>query len=522
MKERKKIFPFHPFCIALYPVISLYSHNLALFPAFDLFRPCAIVLAVTTALYALLFLVFRNFERAAFVTSVTLILFFSFSVVAGVIHSILPSWVLVPLPQGSTGVWFVLAGIVIILAAWKWKKSLAAVSGFLNVASGILLLLPVVSTIYGLIHIESDLAQLSTVKSTVSAVARKDLPDIYYVILDGYGREDALQRYFGYSNKPFVKSLQDRGFFVADQSRSNYCQTELSLASSLNMDFTSKLVPNPSDNFSRAPLDRLLDRSAVSAFLKQHGYEYVAVTSGFPGVEPHSADLLITNQSRYSLFEATLLGTTPFQASRSAVGSMYDSRRDDLLSALGNLQSMEPRGIKPRFVFAHILAPHPPFVIDGNGDYVRPKHTIFGYWDASAFFAVGGTKDEYQRGYIGQLEYVNTRILQIVDHLVKLSSTPPIIILQGDHGSREYLDQNSLARSDVREAFRNFNAFLVPSQVRKNLYASITPVNSFRMVLDGLFGMNYPRMPDISYYSTWDHPFDDIDVTQKVLKPLYP
>jgi hypothetical protein len=288
------------------------------------------------------------------------------------------------------------------------------------------------------------------------------------------------------------------------------------------MDFTKALVPDPSSASVRAPLDRLLDRSAVAAFLKQHGYEYVAVTSGFPGVQPHSADVLITNQNRYSLFEATLLGTTPIQASTAAAGSMYDARRDNLVGALNNLQFMEPRGYRPRFVFVHILAPHPPFVIDGKGDPIRPTHTTFGYWDASAFFAVGGTKQEYQQGYIGQLEYVNTRILQIVDHLVKISTTPPIIILQGDHGSREYLDQDSLAKSDVREAFRNLNAFLVPPQVRKNLYASITPVNSFRMILDGLFGANYARMPDVSYYSTWDQPFDDVDVTKQVLKPLYP
>ncbi|HEY3781132.1 MAG TPA: hypothetical protein VGL56_08630 [Fimbriimonadaceae bacterium] len=455
-------------------------------------------------------------------TSIILILFFSFSLVSEGIGAVVPLYVQGIIPGGTSSLWILLALIAVILASWKWKKSLAPVTGFMNVASGVLLVLPIGSTILGLIHIEQALRQLPSEKTSISTVAAKDMPDIYYIILDGYGREDALQRYFGYSNQPFVKALQDRGFYVADQSRSNYCQTELSLASSLNMDFVKTLLPNPSDVFVRAPLDRLLDKSAVSTFLKRRGYEYVAVTSGFPGVQPHSADILLSNPSRYSLFETTLLETTPFRASSEATSSMYDSRRNDLLGALTNLQTLEPRGLKPRFVFAHILAPHPPFVISADGASIRPKHGAYGFWDASAYFAVGGTKEEYQTGYIGQLQYLNSRVLQIVDHLVKISQTPPIIILQGDHGSREYLDQNNLAKSDVREAFRNFNAFLVSPQVRKNLYASITPVNSFRMILDGLFGANYSRMPDISYYSTWDHPFVDVDVTQKVLKPLYP
>ena len=42
-------------------------------------------------------------------------------------------------------------------------------------------------------------------------------PDVYYVILDGYARADALATHYGYDNEPFLDALRERGFVVADQ-----------------------------------------------------------------------------------------------------------------------------------------------------------------------------------------------------------------------------------------------------------------------------------------------------------------
>jgi hypothetical protein len=62
-------------------------------------------------------------------------------------------------------------------------------------------------------------------------------PDIYYIILDGYARADVLSNLYGYDNSDFIKPLEQRGFNMASQSRSNYPRTLLSLASSLNMKY---------------------------------------------------------------------------------------------------------------------------------------------------------------------------------------------------------------------------------------------------------------------------------------------
>src|SRR5207244_7041298 len=67
-------------------------------------------------------------------------------------------------------------------------------------------------------------------------------PDIYYIILDGYGRQDVLKDLYGFDNSDFIQFLQSRGFYVADQARANYCSTVPSLASSLNRTYLTGLA----------------------------------------------------------------------------------------------------------------------------------------------------------------------------------------------------------------------------------------------------------------------------------------
>ncbi len=59
--------------------------------------------------------------------------------------------------------------------------------------------------------------------------------------LQGYGwvtiarfLHDRLRELYDYDNSAMLEALAERGFFIASRAHSNYCQTGLSLASSLN------------------------------------------------------------------------------------------------------------------------------------------------------------------------------------------------------------------------------------------------------------------------------------------------
>ena len=93
-------------------------------------------------------------------------------------------------------------------------------------------------------------------------------------------------------------------------------------------------------------------------------------------------------------------------------------------------------------------------------------------------------------------------------HGIGIVNSPGII----DSGYRGEV-KVALHNSDLREPFSILSAYLVPDKVRRRLYNKISPVNSFRILLTELFGAHYKVLPDRSYYSTADKPFDFTDVT---------
>jgi hypothetical protein len=55
---------------------------------------------------------------------------------------------------------------------------------------------------------------------------------------------------------------------------------------------------------------------------------------------------------------------------------------------------------------------------------------------------------------------------------------------------------------------RNLNVYYLGDAPQDGLYPSITPVNSFRVALAARFGASLPLLEDVSYFSTYDRPFE--------------
>ena len=117
--------------------------------------------------------------------------------------------------------------------------------------------------------------------------------------------------------------------------------------------------------------------------------------------------------------------------------------------------------------------------------------------------------------------FITRRIERAIDRILAESPEPPIIILQADHGSGWKLDMGRADRTDHQERMSILNAYYFPGRRYDQLSDTISPVNSFRVVLNTFFGGRIELLPNRSYYSSWPEPYRFIDVTSKVQGRLY-
>jgi hypothetical protein len=500
---------FHPPLFALHTPLTLYAANLSLFSLNDVLLPAAVSAVAATALWMLIALALRDLARAANAATVFTVSFFSFGTLKSSIFPANMSWGV------FASLWVFATLALCTLTAWKGRQT-GFVTLFLNVAGVSLCALAVLSIARSYWAIRGYLASSQASLAKEASGFQGRAPDIFFILLDGYGRTDVFERLYGFTDKSLIRELQERDFYVADDARSNYTQTELSLASMLNLDLIPKLIKPVGDALSqRFALDRMIDQNRVSTMLRSFGYRYIAISTGFPSFNFESADLVIDQQSPQNLFLDTLLEKTPITLSLERVKSMFDEKRRLILGAFSQLKRLAPKSAAPKFVFAHILSPHPPFVFDEEGR-PAPRLGAFQLVDGSHFIDMYKTVEGYRKGYAGQAQYTGKLLLTAVDELLKAPGQEPIIIIVGDHGPKLHLHYESLEETDVNEVFPVITALFVPQQVRARLYPSITPVNIFRVLMKGLFGEDLPLIDDRSYYSTWSHPLDFTDVTNKI------
>ena len=509
---------FAPFLLSIHPVLHLFSINVAELNLSEISRSLLLAFLLGGIVLGLAYLFLRHWQRASLVASLFILLFFLFGDVA--------TWTARMFGLGPARsnlfVFSLAAGCMII---WIWLvqrriRDIASVNMYFNLLAVLFLANSAIQVTrnlmeHGLSFISKDFPQAAVGESA------KPQRDIYYIILDGYGRQDILQAFYEFDNSSFLNELAARGFYVAKESSSNYIQTMLSLSSSFNMDYIQSLEAEGQEIENRADLIELLEKNRVRTVLAGHGYrlmsfgnEYKATISSAEIYYDEAEEGLA---SPISAFESILIDHTMARVlshvpalNKALIQMPYDTHRRHILFAFEKLQEV-PTMDGSYFVYAHIIAPHPPFVFDKRGEVVLHDEP-FTLNDAN-YYTRDHSRKSYLAGYRRQIQYVNTRILETVDAILSQSDTPPIIILQGDHGPGAYLHWGSLDNTIPAERFGILNAYYFPDQDYARLYPSISPVNSFRVVLNEFFDQDYAMLPDRHYYSSWSFPFDFIEVT---------
>ena len=324
-------------------------------------------------------------------------------------------------------------------------------------------------------------------------------PDIYYIVLDMYARSNVLRSRFSYDNSEFLSFLEGEGFYVAHESTSNYPYTTHSLASSLNYMYINDIAEQMEQIQGHGLSASMIANSRLSDYLKSQGYRTVAFSTGYWFTELSDSDFYWEPTQAWwypSEFQTGLIELTPFSRISGVRGTQDDVDRQRVLYTLDHIA--DATGIdSPTLVFAHINAPHDPFVFGSDG---RPVASQPGY-----------TYDEYVEAYREQVAFVTVRAQQMIEEILSKSPEPPVIVLQSDHGATYGPYGENLA-----ERMSILNAYYFPDQGYEDLYQTISPVNTFRVVLNRFLGTDYDLLDDRNYYSRPETPYDFVDVTEEV------
>lgn len=498
----------HPVLLATFPALFVYANNVDRIRPRTVVGPIVVVVLLTLALWLLVTVMLRDVRRAALIVSLFLLLFFSFGICYLELTAVLAGESAsssIEVPAALLTVWTLVFSLG-TYAFVKTDQDLRNLTTIVNVVAGCLVLTCVIQI--GIGQQRAPRVELGDVRATDTEAGPTvyadvdSVPDIYYIILDGYARSDVLHEVYDLDNGEFLESLEARGFYVASECRANYSQTLLSLASSLNLNYLDDLVSRIGADYpGTGPVLEMIRDSAVVQLLEQHGYSTVAFASGYTGTELKTADRYLAARWYPDELQVALINMTPIPFIAQPFYDMHDWHRERILYTFEHIaDASEFEG--PTFVFAHILAPHPPFVFGRHGEEIDPEYQ-FVLDDGSHLVGNRGfTREEYIHGYREQLLFINTKVTAAVDAILSRSDRPVVIVLQGDHGPGSMLDWESAERSNLEERFSILNAYHLPGDGEAGLYDQISPVNTFRLIFTAYLGAEYARLEDESYFST--------------------
>ena len=494
--------PWYPWPIAVAPILHFLANNQRAFAAVEAVVPLIIVLVVVTGGVVGLKLILKDWHRPAAATAVGATVILAYGHVEGAFGQPVDERVLFPVAVAVVA--------IAVGAVFRADRALARRAPYLNLAAAVLLLFPVVSLAGGVAESLRAGASVDTTTSNSGWAhllpsglppASDDRPDIYYIIFDEYARHDAL---LDFDNTDFLRELERRGFYVATEATSNYMWSQHSISSLLNMAYLDDMGPRTPSSFGAMEL--IGKHHAVGMILRELGYTYVHLTSGHSVTDRAPiADVVVSfapsgvligdaesgygsNISLDSLlvgrFVRELIQTTalrPILGHHLAPGSdalfpyWHPDRALQMFGFLANPIAVDG----PKFVFAHIVKPHYPATFDRYGNRT-PGLNVHDNFDDDHDPSVPSA-------YIGQLIYINSRILEIVDAILANSAEDPIIVISADHGLR-------LGGGGNPHAI--LAAFHFPHGGERILYPSISSVNHFRSILDVYFDLDLGLLED--------------------------
>jgi tetratricopeptide (TPR) repeat protein len=479
----KKPLSLHPFLLFLYFIFYFFEKNKQETYISDLYLPLIVGFGFIAFLLGIFRLLLGNVFKAGILTSLFIFLFFLHE---DIIYNIN----IIPFGKNILEAdknFFITYSIVFLLVFLFIKYSKFSFSGttrFFNLFSIILIVFPVFGFIYHQVQV-LKIAPKDIRVTLSNHSSPKNKPDVYYIILDSYTNKENLKNFYGFDNQEFISYLEGKGFFVVNNGRSNYQNTNLSMPSSLNMDYIVLPEDFKKTHIIKSLFKDKVDYPKVSLIFKQLGYK--TISFGRVHGKAKIYDEKIFYNRMLSPFSFSLLNKSIFKELDLEFLNPDLIQRKQTLFNFEQLKKVSEKS-EPTFFYAHFMLPHPPWVFDRDGNLPSAQNV-----------------DKTTNSYVEQLMFANKKIKEFFNDLISNSEIQPIIILQADHGF-EPATTLQPDEKDLRRLFGVLNSYYFPGIKDTGLYQGITPVNSFRLLFNKYFGMNFDLLPDKSY---WKFPLSE-------------
>ena len=289
-------------------------------------------------------------------------------------------------------------------------------------------------------------------------ITLKHKPNIYYLLVDAYARQDTLKETANFDNSAFLQKMEKENFIVSRSARSNYHFTIASLSATMNMKYHER---SENKTFSR----ELMYESAggdndVRNILRQNGYQIINIPAHWyqTGCRGHE-DVCLKGHNGFEIYESYLKGTPLSTFNFPPTYLETDSIK----------RACSLKGEKPKFIFAHFAQIHDS-IYDDEGNFV-----------SSLYPAYSGA--ENAKRYVASIKVMNKKILDLVTY-IRIKDPTAVIIIQADHGPTY---TGKAQPTDIKYWLNHFDSL------------KISTPEEFRYTF-GIFSAIYiPKYDDISY-----------------------
>ena len=529
MHKKKKRRIFHPFLVAVFPILIIYSQNIGRVNFEDLILPIILVLIFSIVLYYTLKIILKNPFKSALIVTIILILLFSYGHVYYLLNDVSidgfdigRNLYLIPA--------FGLALGILIFFTIRAGRVFDNATSIINVVSIVFIMVAISNVVFvgaEITNYDKDSSQelfyetrdfsgyFEPHKFLISE--NQELPDVYYLILDEYARNDALLEYHDFSNHELTEFLENKGFHIAKNSFANYPMSVQSIPATMNMNYINFLADEIGTEVRNyKPLNEknygLYPNNMVIKNFKEMDYKIITFNTFALHLHEnpladetfcHRDKFLLDNRLVDVLARTSIFG---YYVERWAEGEL----RQVTLCAFENFGNAGNVFDEPVFVWAHVMLPHPPWIFGPNGEEITPGKPLL-ITDNPEFRDSGW---EPKRQYIQQVQFANKKTIEAVENILE-NNKNAIIIIQGDHGTAWETNWMDPSKDDTWQRLRNFDAIYFPDENKRvQLNDDRTLVNTFRIVFNSYFGSDYEMLEDKMYWGWNAKPYYFEEMTQ--------